>query len=217
MYHGGWLPISTQGFGAQPQYRMRPRSREDDGVAEWVRSVDDGQARFVVEDPTLGEKLAWRTEAHILGGFIYRNLQHSHANLFRRRKQGVASDEELRAYFKTYGVGWVILSNPSPAWDRRAEILEPVSRFGGHRMYRTKITPSLLAEGTGTVTAETNVIRVTGSDPAQDLVLRFHWMETLVCAPDCEVRRARIDSFDEVGFIKIPAPHPADMEVRNGY
>lgn len=217
MYNGGWNPITTQGFGAQPQYRMRARTKEDDGVAEWVRSVDDGQARFVVEDPTLGEKLAWRTEAHILGGFTYRNLQHSHANLFRRRKQGVASDDELREYFQTYAVGWVILSNPSPTWDRRPEVLELVSRFGGHRMYRTKIQPSLLAEGTGTVVAETNVLRVTGSDPSRDLVLRFHWMETLVCAPDCEVRRVRVDSFDPVGFVKIPAPHPTDLEVRNGY
>jgi hypothetical protein len=186
-------------------------------VAEWVRSVDDGRSRFVVEDPTLGEQLAWRTDAHVLGGFIYRNLQHSHANLFRRRKQGVASDEELRAYFETYAVGWVILSNPSPTWDRRPDILEQVARFGGFRVYRTRVSPSLLAEGTGDVTAATNVLRVTGSDPARDLVLRFHWMETLVCAPDCEVRRVRVDSFDPVGFIKIPAPHPADLEVRNGY
>ena len=31
------------------------------------------------------------------------------------------------------------------------------------------------------------------------------------------VMPVRVDSFDEVGFIKIPAPHPADLEVRNGY
>ena len=217
MYHGGWNPITVQGYGPQPEYRMRARMPEDDGVTDWVRSVDDGQARFLVEEPTLGERLAWRTDAHVLGGFIYRNLQHSHANLFRRRKQGIAGDDELRAYFEAYAVGWVILSNPSPAWDRRPAILEPVARFGGHRMYRTKINPSFLAEGTGTVTAETNRIRVTGSDPDRDLVLRFHWMETLVCAPDCAVRRVRVDGFDPVGFIKIPAPHPADLEVRNGY
>ena len=217
MYNGAWLPIATQGFGAQPDYRQRARTQEDEAVAEWVRSVDDGRSRFVVEDPTLGETLAWRTDAHVLGGFIYRNLQHSHANLFRRRKQGVASDAELRAYFETYAVGWVILSNPSPTWDRRPDVLELVARHGGFRMYRTRVAPSLLAEGTGEVTAATNVIRVTGSDPARDLVLRFHWMETLVCAPDCEVRRVRVDSFDPVGFIKIPAPHPADLEVRNGY
>jgi hypothetical protein len=138
MYNGGWNPITTQGFGPQPDYRQRARTKEDDGVPTWVRSVDDGQARFVVEDPTLGEKLAWRTDAHILGGFIYRNLQHSHANLFRRRKQGVASDAELRAYFETYAVGWVILSNPSPAWDRRPESSSRSRKFGGHRMYRTK-------------------------------------------------------------------------------
>lgn len=217
MYNGGWLPITTQGFGPQPDYRMRPREAEDERVTNWVRSVDDGTSRFLIEEPTLGEQVAWRTEAHVLGGFVYRNLQHSHANLFRRRKQGIAGDDELRAYFETYAVGWVVLSNPSPAWDRRGDILEPVARFSGHRMYRTKIRPSLLAQGTGTVSAETNVIRVTGSDRQQDLVLRFHWMETLVCVPDCEVMRVRVDTLDPVGFIKIPAPHPADMEVRNGY
>jgi hypothetical protein len=217
MYHGGWNPITTQGFGPQPDYRSRARTPEDERVAAWVRSVDDGTSRFLIEEPTLGEQIAWRTEAQVLGGFVYRNLQHSQANLFRRRKQGIAGDDELRAYFETYAVGWVILSNPSPAWDRRQKILEPVARIGGHRIYRTRIAPSLLAEGTGQVTAATNAVRVTGSDPQRDLVLRFHWMETLVCAPDCEVRRVRVDTLDPVGFIKIPAPHPADVEVRNGY
>ena len=42
-------------------------------------------------------------------------------------------------------------------------------------------------------------------------------METLRCVPDCELQRVPIDNFDPVGFIKIPAPHPADLEVRNVY
>ncbi|MBL9101840.1 MAG: hypothetical protein JNL82_12830 [Myxococcales bacterium] len=216
MYSGARAPIASQGFPAQVDYRMRPRNEADMRVAEWVRTIDDG-SRILIEEPMLGEQIAWRTDAQVLGGFTYRNLQHGFANLFRRRKMGVAGDDELRAYFETYGVGWVILTNQSPAWDRRKEVLEPVARFDGHRMYRTKIKPTLLAEGTGTVSVDTNLIRVTGSDPRRDLVLRFHWMETLVCAPDCEVRRVRVDTHDPVGFIKIPAPHPADLEVRNGY
>jgi len=216
LYNHGWIPITSQGFGPQPDYRLAPATAEHDAVAAWVRGVDDGQSRFLVEDPALGEQLTWRTDAQILGGFLYRNLQHSYANLFRRRPQGVASDDELRTYFETYAVGHVIIGN-SRVWDRRTSVLEPVATVNGLRIYRTKIAPRLIAEGGGRVEASMNRLRVTGSDPNSDLVLRYHWMETLACAPDCAVRRARIDSFDTVGFIQIPAPHPADLEVRNAY
>ncbi len=217
LYNNGWIPIATQGFGQQPEYRHHPVTEDYDVVADWVRATDDGQSRFLVEEPGLGEQLSWRTDAQLLGGFTYRNLQHSNANLFRRRKEGIASDAELRAYFETYAVEYVIITKPGKTWDRRTNVLEFVTQLGHHRVYRTKISPQLVLRGGGRVTAKTNVITVTGSDPQQDLVLRYHWLETLVCAPDCTVGRAPVDSFDEVGFIKIAAPHPADLEVRNAY
>ena len=217
LYSEGPQRITSQGFGPQPDYRYHPATPEYDAVAAWVRAVDDGQSRFLVEEPALGEQLTWRSDAQVLGGFLFRNLQHSHANLFRRRKDGRAGDDELRAYFETYAVGYLIISNGGRTWDRRPAVVEPVATIGGHRIYRTNISPRLIAQGGGRVEASTNVIRVTGSDPNTDLELRYHWMETLVCAPDCSVRRVRIDGFDPVGFIKIPAPHPADLEVRNAY
>ncbi|MBW2262944.1 MAG: hypothetical protein JRG91_13285 [Deltaproteobacteria bacterium] len=61
-----------------------------------------------------------------------------------------------------------------------------------------------------------NRIEVTGSDPNSDLVLRYHWLETLVCTPDCSITREPVLD-DSVGFIRIPAPHPADVVVENGY
>lgn len=217
LYNNGWIPITSQGFGEQPDYRHRPIDEQYDSVVDWVRAHDDGQSRFLIEEPSIGEQLTWRTDAQILGGFIYRNLAHSNANLFRRRKEGIASDAELRAYFETYAVSHVIITRPGKSWDRRLAVLEFTAQIGPHRVYRTKITPQLIATGGGKVEASTNLLRVTGSDPNQDLVLRYHWLETLTCAPDCTISRAAIDSFDPVGFIKIPAPHPADLEVRNAY
>lgn len=217
LYNNGWLPITTQGFPAQPDYRHHVVTADHDQLPAWVRAHDDGQSRFLVEEPSLGEQLSWRTEAQILGGFLYRNLEHSHANLFRRRKEGIASDDELRAYFETYAVSHVIITSKHKSWERRPNVLELVATIGQHRIFRTKIAPRLIAEGGGRVTASTNLLRVTGSDPSKDLVLRYHWMETLRCSPDCELRRVPVDSFDTVGFIKIPAPHPADLEVRNAY
>jgi len=190
-----------------------------DELAAWVRAHDDGTARFLVENWHVGEQLTWKTDAQILGGFIWRNMEHSWANFFRRKPQGIASPGELRRYLQTYGVRWVIIATPpeqAPWWDRSPE-LEKVANVGHFRIYRTKVGVSLLAEGRGKVEASANRILVTGSDPGRDVVLRFHWMEMLACGPDCRIVREEIDEVDGVGFIRVPAPHPMDFEIRNVY
>jgi hypothetical protein len=55
-----------------------------------------------------------------------------------------------------------------------------------------------------------------GSDPKQPLLLSYHWHEALRCKPDCQIERAAID-IDRVGFVRIPAPHPAHVVVWNSY
>lgn len=217
LYNGGWQPLAASGYPPHPEYRLTPPTDEHEALGRYVREVDDGQSRFLVEEPAIGEMLTWQTDAQVIGGFLYRNLQHSWANLFRRRKQGVAGDDELRTYFETYAIEWVIVSSRAAWWDRRPAVLTPVTKIGHHRIYRTTIAPHLIQQGGGTARARTNAIAVTGSDPGADLVLRYHWMEHLVCEPGCEVRREPIDGFDPVGFIRVPAPHPADLELRNTY
>jgi hypothetical protein len=48
------------------------------------------------------------------------------------------------------------------------------------------------------------------------VVLRFHFLETLVCRPGCAIAREPL-SHDPVGFIRVAAPHPADFEILNAY
>lgn len=216
-YNGDWQPLLASGYPPQPDFRLHPATAEHEALAEVVRGLDDGQSRFLVDEPAVGERLHWQTDAAIVGGFLYRNLAHSMANLFRRRKQGVAGDDELRAYFETYAIGHVIISSANPTWDRRPAILTPVARVGLHRIFRTAIAPNLIARGGGRVVARPNELAVTGSDPRADLVLRFHWDEHLVCEPGCRVAREEIDVFDTVGFVRVPAPHPADLTIRNAY
>ena len=190
-----------------------------DELAAWVRAHDDGTARFLVESWHVGEQLTWKTDAQILGGFIWRNLEHSWANFFRRRPQGIAPPDELRKYLQTYGARYVVISTPAelaPWWDA-SPVIEQVATVGQVRIYRAKDPVSLLAAGRGRVQARTNRILVTGSDPGQDVVLRYHWLETLACGPDCRIEREPIDSTDRVGFIRVPAPHPVDFEIRNVY
>jgi hypothetical protein len=190
-----------------------------DELAAWVRAHDDGSARFLVENWHIGEQLTWKTDAQILGGFVWRNMEHSWANFFRRKPQGIASPGELREYLQTYAVRWVIVATPAeqtPWWDK-SPALERVATVSQFRIYRTKAPVSLVAEGRGRVTASANRILVTGSDPGRDVVLRYHWMETLACGPDCRIVQEPIDDVDGVGFIRVPAPHPVDFEVRNVY
>lgn len=217
LYSGEWQPLTASGYPQHPDYRLQAPTDEHEALASWVRATDDGQSRFLIEEPAVGERLHWQTDAQIVGGFLYRNLQHSMANLFRRRKQGVAGDDELRTYFETYAIGHVIISGRAAWWDRRPAVVTPVAKIGHHRIYRTTIAPNLVQRGGGTARARPNEIAVTGSAPDTDLVLRFHWHEHLVCEPGCEVAREPIDGFDPVGFIRVPAPHPADLVIRNRY
>jgi hypothetical protein len=217
LYSGEWQPLTASGYPQHPDYRLQPATDEHEALANWVRKVDDGRSRFLIEEPAVGERLHWQTDAQIVGGFMYRNLQHSMANLFRRRKQGVAGDDELRTYFETYAIGHVIISGRQTWWDRRPAIVTPVTKIGHHRIYRTTIEPHLIQRGGGELTARPNELTVTGSSPDVDLVLRMHWHEDLVCEPGCTIAREPIDGFDPVGFIRVPAPHPTDLVIRNRY
>ncbi|MCY1056443.1 hypothetical protein [Nannocystis sp. SCPEA4] len=217
LYSGEKVLLAASGYPAHPDYRLFPARPEHGEMTKWVREVDDGQSRFLVEEPAVGERLHWQTDAQIIGGFRFRNLEHSMANLYRRHKFGVAGDDQLRTYFETYAVRWIIVTSNATWWNQRPDLIVPAGKVGHHRIFRTTIEPHLIQQGGGQVVAAPNKLTVTGSDPNIDLVLRFHWMEYLVCEPGCEIRRERIDDLDHVGFIRVPAPHPADLEIVNGY
>ena len=61
-----------------------------------------------------------------------------------------------------------------------------------------------------------NRIEVTDTNPGEDIVLRFHWLDNFICKPECKVAREPMDN-DAVGFIRVPAPHPVDFTIENGY
>jgi hypothetical protein len=75
---------------------------------------------------------------------------------------------------------------------------------------------SRVLSGGGSVRARTNRLFVTGSEPEQDVVLSYHFHEQLVCEPGCRVERQDV-ALDDVGFVRVPAPHPRDFLVRLQY
>lgn len=214
--HGERIGLSALGHAPHSDYSYGDGHAEQ--LAAFVREHDDGSSRWLVEGWSWGEQLTWKTDAQVIGGFIWRNLQHSWSNFFRQRPQGVSRPAELEAYARRYAVGWVVISTPrtrAPWWDA-SPVLELVKELGPFRIYRTRIEPRLIEEGPGEVRAQTNRIEVTGTDPNREVVLRYHWLETLVCEPDCRIGRKKVEH-DPVGFIVVPAPHPEDFVIANQY
>jgi hypothetical protein len=186
---------------------------EAKAVVDYVKRVDDGSGRWLVEWWMFGERLAWATNAQVLGGFRELNLGHSDANWFRKHPTGAAPAGELEQYLQRYNVKWVVLSNAVPALEDRKDLFVLEANAGGSRIYRTRVTPSYIeGGGPGTVTARMDHLDVKGS-AGGDLVLRYHYLETLRCRPGCTVYRAEVPG-DRVGFVGVRGA-PPDFEVWN--
>jgi hypothetical protein len=186
-----------------------------DDAVEWVMANVPTGSRVLAETMTLGERIAWKTGAEVMGGFRERNVQHALANFFRRYGSRPVTDSELASYLRTYGIGWIITVTKREDFERSA-ILERMPQVGVWNIYRARAATGPFLKGHGRLRASTNTIQVQASPPDQDLVLSYHWHESLRCMPSCRIERAPI-RYDPVGLIRVPAPHPANFVILNGY
>lgn len=210
----GALGFGTVNWPDAFDYKHTRMTDDVRALVDWVKTHDDGQSRFLVESWILGERLAWATDAQVLGGFRELNLQHSDANWFRKHPTGGSPDpKELPAYLRRYNVGWVVMTAPLPEIESRTDVLSPFARVAAHRIFKVKQAPSFLeSDAPAKVTAKLDLLRVEGAPPG-DLVLRYHFLETLKCRPGCEVHRVEIPG-DRVGFLGVKGA-PADFEIYN--
>ena len=213
---GRSLPMNGLGHGATLSYRYDDQ-RDWESLISIIQRRDTGRSRWLIQDSILGEYMMARTDAQILGGFRVRNIEHSDANWFRRHGEPPYDLDALLEYFRTYAVGWIIVHRLGidPFWDSHPELFTRQQATDEFVVYMVHLPVSLI-EGQGEVRARFNRIEVHGSAPDQDLVLRYHWMETLRCEPDCSMEREPVEG-DRVGFIRVPAPHPADFAIVNSY
>jgi hypothetical protein len=207
-------PFALGALSWQPtiEFRVAAAAPHELATIEIVKRLDDGSGRFLVEWWSTGEQLAGRTDAQILGGFREINLAHSDANWFRVQPENAPIEvEKFRAYLEAFNVKWVVLMKPWPALESR-DLLEPVAT-APMRWFRVK-NPSgwFIPAGPGTVRATNDRIEVRGS-AGGSLVLRYHYLETLTCRPNCTVRRVAHPA-TRVGFIGVDNA-PRDFEIVN--
>lgn len=185
-------------------------------VRDFLVEHHRGSGRIVIQPWPLGEYVAATTDLPVLGGIPERNVPHVDAHLFRLHPLGALGDEELRQYLSRYSVGWLVLH----AAEARFVVGRPgffkfVQAIGDLVIYQTLKAPSYFHAGQGVVSSVTmNSIRVETTS-SEDLVLAFHWMESLRCRPDCRLERQTVPG-DRVGFIRVVSPPPR-FEIYNAY
>jgi hypothetical protein len=209
-------PVTASGYPPFAEYRHLPDHPVFWELSKWVKQHDNGHGRFLVQTGAIGEQLAWKTDAEILGGFTLRNVEHVYANLFRRKLERNVTAQEARTYLEAYAVQWVILTFPDAWFASMPELFEKHAEVAGNVILRTKVPVSRFQRGHGIISADTNRILVQGTEPSQDIVLRYHFHEQLACSPACRIERSP-NPAGGVPFIRVPAPHPANFAILNTY
>ncbi|HET8938359.1 MAG TPA: hypothetical protein VFN67_33170 [Polyangiales bacterium] len=199
-------------YGLPHDSRVLEKGMEE--CLQWLEQNTHAGERILVQSGVLGERIAWRTHLEVIGGFFERNERHAEANYFRKYQNYKPDPGEVEHYLTTFAISWVISARPE--FRKDAPLVANVTTAGACPIARISLQANKVLEGGGEVDASTNRIEVRGSDPHRALVVSYHWHESLRCKPDCRVERNPVD-LDPVGFIRIPAPHPADLEIWNSY
>ena len=180
----------------------------DEPMRELATTLDElpGDGRVLAQLWLVGEYLRGAIERPVIGGFPDRRVIHEAANIFRLRPDEPRyHGDALATYLADYHVDYIVFSYPYfPEIEARRDLLEPVRAIGQHKIFRVRRPTSYIRGGRGEVDAGFNRIdvREAHADDGRSLVLRFHYMEGMVCSPGCRVDREPVPH-DPVGFIRV--------------
>jgi hypothetical protein len=216
---------STLGDVASPPTRpMRHTSPPKDvlAVRAWIEAHKHRSGRVLIEDYMMAEFIAATSDVPILGGLAQRAIPQADSHLFRIQGDGALPRDKLRAYLERFAIRYVVVTNIIRKLEWNRELLVFRKLLGRHRIYETKIEPSYFLEGSGHIRQQAmNTIQVQATTANQpEIVLRFHWLETLRCREMGSKRPCALERYPirgaRTGFIRIPNP-PADFEIYNSY
>lgn len=208
--------ITPTGYPRQGERRHPLWPSDVDPTVRWFRE-HRATGRVLVEPNVLGERLAAHVPGiAVMGGIRERNLTHALTNFFRLYPAREAAPDVFARYLARYAVEYVAFGSERPFPRAYEGLMEIVAALPDVQIARVLRPTSLVVDGPGRVHASMNRIEVDATDPARDVVLRYHYLETLVCEPACTLTRAD-EPDDPVGFLRVRAPHPARFVVRNDY
>ena len=218
---GNSVNLEASGYAPRTFYALPHEPSMHSGVDDlvgWSAYHVGSSGRMVVEEMTLGERIAWRQVTEVIGGFRLRNLAHSLCNILRTHQDKVIREDELRRYVQIYGVTHFVMWREHHEFDRMPNLLESLGEIHGRRVYRVRIATSKIRGSEGRVRAFPNRIVVRETDPKADLMLSYHYHPALRCRPKCRMEPASGGwKIDAVDLIRVPAPHPATFEIYNSY
>ncbi|HMI93311.1 MAG TPA: hypothetical protein VK509_18195, partial [Polyangiales bacterium] len=138
-----WVPEARPLFDGSPSVIMRygfhstfeasthmfyglqnPRTLEHQ-IVRWVDEQLPHGTRVLVDRMALGERLAWKTHVEVIGGFEYRNIEHSYANFFRSYHKIDVDELKLGYYLRTYAISYVMVERARQDFARATRLLEP--------------------------------------------------------------------------------------------
>ncbi len=126
------------------------------------------------------------------------------------------TDKELKEYFKTYNVGWV-LAYDSRYVERfeRSDALRRDGRLGAFSLFTTTHEPSFFLSGNGRVEADLNRIRLSRlrPDDSGKVVLSYNWFPSLKSAEGVPLYEKKWP-FSPFGLIELRNP-PESVTIVN--
>jgi hypothetical protein len=210
-----WIP----GVPNAPRFGIARSAAAYPPLTSWLQAHAQPGARILVDDAAIGEGLARSDHFEILGGECRRWLQHVAACYPLARERSLAApSQHLIQHLQRFAVEWVI--GAAPALRTSSAILHYEATVAGFHIARPTFSVNRVLQGHGSVRAAANRLEVRSSEPAASLILSYHWHPALRCRPDCRVERESGTAWsgpDQVGFIRIPAPHAANLTVWNSY
>ncbi len=213
------------GYPRHRHFRHLPVSEDWRKIAASLENWSHDQGRVLVESAPLAAYLDAVTQVEVIGAGVGDTAVSKSANIFVAFSGSDPDKKTLEEYLEKYAVGWVIVSsNPDPG-DRSyrerlvdaKELLVPARlRPAQYRVLRTKKTTSYFVRGAGRVAVEEGIVRVSETDPDEELVIKYHHFDELTCRPGCSMEPFRVGS-KGMGpgrpFIRVLAPHPASFEI----
>jgi|GEM_PF-468279 hypothetical protein len=196
----------------------------NDRMMHLVDTLNDhceDEGRVLVQHWAVGEFLRWSTSKPIIGGFPDRRIKHEAANIFHRFVDPRYGPKEFANYLVRYNIRYIVMTDYFPHVEARRDLLTPYKLSGPHRIYRVKHLANYFSRGSGKVEASLNRIAVSNAKAdarSKRIDLRFHYMRSLRCRPNCTVSKLEIP-FDPVGFISVTGNPdlPKDFVIEQHY